>query len=392
MIEQDHLMEFLQGSDLAAWLQQRGALGIEQTADLLLQACEAIAEAHALGIVHRDLKPANLFVVRGADGLYSVKVLDFGISKVSGSGASTTDMGLTKTTAVMGSPMYMSPEQMEASRNVDARTDIWALGVILFELVTGKVPFDGETVPEVCVRIVSHSPPPLWNLRPDAPAGLEAIMLRCLEKDRTKRYANVAELAVALSEFGSKRGKASAERVLRVVQSAGLGGADSMPPSSSSPRPPGTIGGWGQNAARSLGAHKAALGGVAALGAFFGMAIVLAMMKSSGQASPVTVTAAESSPAPSRATSPVDVRSVPIGPAAATLETEPGAKPMFRVDAGLPVAPRTLSTVAPSGVGAAAHATPLGATATPPSKPNPNCDPPFTVDIAGIKHAKPECL
>jgi hypothetical protein len=106
----------------------------------------------------------------------------------------------------------------------------------------------------------------------------------------------------------------------------------------------------------------------------------------------VTVTAAESSPAPSRATSPVDVRSVPIGPAAATLEPEPGAKPMFRVDAGLPVAPRTLSTVAPSGVGAAAHATPLGATATPPSKPNPNCDPPFTVDIAGIKHAKPECL
>jgi serine/threonine-protein kinase len=159
------VMEYLEGSDLAAWLLQRGALPVEQAVEFLLQASEAIAEAHALGIVHRDLKPANLFVVRRADGLWSVKVLDFGISKVTALDASGPDANFTRTSAVMGSPLYMPPEQMAASRNVDARADIWALGVILYELLSGHAPFAGETLPEVCMKIAIEPPPAIRSLQ-----------------------------------------------------------------------------------------------------------------------------------------------------------------------------------------------------------------------------------
>ena len=147
------VMEYLDGTDLAGWLRQRGPLPIEEAIDFVLQAGEAIAEAHALGIVHRDLKPANLFCIRSADGRPTIKVLDFGISKVTNLSASASNLVKTQTATLMGSPFYMSPEQMEATHAVDARTDIWALGVILFELLTGKVPFYGETVPEVSLKI-----------------------------------------------------------------------------------------------------------------------------------------------------------------------------------------------------------------------------------------------
>src|SRR3984885_7032800 len=126
------VMEHLDGEDMAAWIKERGALPVEQALDFVLQACVAVADAHALGIVHRDLKPANLFCIRRSDGQLSIKVLDFGISKMTdltGSGQGS----MTRTSALMGSPLYMSPEQMRSSKDVDAKTDIWALGVILFE-------------------------------------------------------------------------------------------------------------------------------------------------------------------------------------------------------------------------------------------------------------------
>jgi serine/threonine-protein kinase len=181
-----------------------------------LQACEAIAEAHELGIVHRDLKPANLFRVRRADGRFSIKVLDFGISKVSAVGGSGSSMSMTGTAALMGTPLYMSPEQMSSSRGVDSRADIWALGVILFELLTGQVPFFGEHLPEVCVKIATHSPPPVRSLRTDVPAGIEAAIFKCLEKDRSKRYATVAEFCAAITPFGIPHSTASAPRNARL--------------------------------------------------------------------------------------------------------------------------------------------------------------------------------
>ncbi len=198
------VMEYLDGGDLSAWLEQRGALPIEQAVEFILQACEAIAEAHGLGIVHRDLKPANLFCIRRPDGILSVKVLDFGISKLTGSQLSGSGMGMTRTTSVMGSPLYMSPEQLQSSRDVDTRTDIWSLGVVLYELLTKQVPFAGETLPELCIKIVNQPTPLIRNVRPDVPIGLEQVVCKCLEKDRNKRYLNVAELAVALSQYGPR--------------------------------------------------------------------------------------------------------------------------------------------------------------------------------------------
>src|SRR5580704_3980153 len=196
------VMEFLEGDDLSGWLRARGPLPIEQAVEFVLQACVALADAHSMGIVHRDLKPANLFCVRRNDGQLVIKVLDFGISKVTGgTHPSDSGMSVTRTSAIMGSPLYMSPEQVQSSKDVDTRTDLWALGIILFELLTGGVPFPGETFGEIAVKIAARAPLSLRAYRPDAPVALENAMLRCLEKERDRRYANVAELAWALLPF-----------------------------------------------------------------------------------------------------------------------------------------------------------------------------------------------
>jgi serine/threonine protein kinase len=216
------VMEYLEGEDLAGWLQKQGALPIEQAVGFVLQACEAIAEAHSLGIVHRDLKPANLFCIRQADGQFCIKVLDFGISKMSGPAVMDGDMCLTKTAALMGSPLYMSPEQMESARDVDARTDIWALGVTLYELISGKNPFVRGSLPEACMAIARRSPPPIRVACPDAPADLEQAIFKCLEKDRAHRFENVADLALSLLDYAPHGGRASVEKITRILRTSGL--------------------------------------------------------------------------------------------------------------------------------------------------------------------------
>ena len=145
------VMEYLDGEDLARILARRGPLPIAETVDYVLEACEAVAEAHALGIVHRDLKPANLFLATRPSGKPLVKVLDFGISKAP---ASATDAGLTTTSSVVGSPLYMSPEQMTSAKSVDARSDVWSLGVVLYELLTAGHPFPAESVPALVIAVV----------------------------------------------------------------------------------------------------------------------------------------------------------------------------------------------------------------------------------------------
>ncbi|MFO7180346.1 MAG: protein kinase [Pseudomonadota bacterium] len=209
------VMEFLEGRDLAALVQQSGPLPPATAADYVLQACEAIAEAHTLGIIHRDLKPANLFLTTRPDGSPCIKVLDFGISKVTSAGSSGTELAMTRTQAIMGSPLYMSPEQMSSSRSVDARSDIWALGAILYELVSGTVPFEAETIPQLCGVILQEPPKPLRRARPDVPEAFEQIVLKCLEKDRGRRYQNVAELAAALGVFAPT--SPSPQRIARIV-------------------------------------------------------------------------------------------------------------------------------------------------------------------------------
>jgi serine/threonine protein kinase len=207
------VMEHLQGEDLAARLGRTGPLPIEEAVDFVLQACEAIAEAHGLGIVHRDLKPANLFCVRTSDDHATIKVLDFGISKVLDSAGLHAPGEMTRTSVVVGSPFYMSPEQMQAPRTVDARTDIWAIGVILYELITGNVPFPGETLPQIAVRVAKSPPPMLRVIRPEVPAGLDSVIERCLEKSPKKRYKSVADLAAALGRFGPRKALSSVDRI-----------------------------------------------------------------------------------------------------------------------------------------------------------------------------------
>lgn len=230
------VMEYLEGLDLGAWMAQRGPLEVEQAVEFVLQTCEAVADAHALGIIHRDLKPSNLFCVRRNDGRPFVKILDFGISKAIGTDTVSSGPGITGTHAMLGSPLYMSPEQMRASRDVDARTDIWSLGVILYELLAGKVPFNGSGIPEVCVRVSTEAAVPLGAYRTDIPLALENVVTRCLNKDRSARYANVAELAMALAPFGPRGSRDSAERIARVLHQAGLSGtALTSPPASEQP-------------------------------------------------------------------------------------------------------------------------------------------------------------
>jgi serine/threonine protein kinase len=211
------VMEYLDGSDLAAVLRSNGRLPIEDAVDYILQACEAIAEAHRLGIVHRDIKPANLFLAR-TDGVESIKVLDFGISKMTSFTGSDSDVGtMTHTGVLLGSPMYMSPEQLTSPREVDTRTDIWSLGVVLHQLLAGEPPFSGTTVTQISIGVVQQPAPLLEEIRPEVSPRLGAAVRRCLEKNRAQRYANIEELATALQEFAPPRSRASVERIYRTA-------------------------------------------------------------------------------------------------------------------------------------------------------------------------------
>jgi eukaryotic-like serine/threonine-protein kinase len=242
------VMEYLEGEDLAACLKREGALRIEEAVHLVLQACEAIDEAHKLGIIHRDLKPANLFCIRQSDGSRSIKVLDFGISKLTHTVPTMAGMAMTSAEAMMGSPLYMSPEQMQAPRTVDERTDLWGIGVMLYELLAGDVPFKGETIPQVCFHVTTQPTPPLRQVRPEVPAALERVVARCLEKERTKRFATVADLAVALLPFAPSE-KPTGFRAVRQSSSAELATSSvTVPPPSTrarkSPRQSVTDSSW----------------------------------------------------------------------------------------------------------------------------------------------------
>jgi serine/threonine-protein kinase len=210
------VMEFLEGSDLSQALERTGTLKIEDAIDYLVQGCDALAEAHSYGIVHRDIKPANLFLGKRPDGTAIVKVLDFGISKTQGAAVEN----LTKTMAAMGSALYMSPEQMRQTKSVDHRTDIYALGITLYELLAGKQPYYAETLPQLCAEILTGVPAPLRETRPDVPEDLARIIEKAYARDQQARFQTVSEFVVALAPFAPERSKSIIDRIARM---GGLG-------------------------------------------------------------------------------------------------------------------------------------------------------------------------
>src|SRR5688572_20988040 len=205
------VMELLEGADLERHLDDKGPLAIDEAIDFVLQACEAVAEAHRLGVVHRDLKPSNLFLTRSVDKRPLIKVLDFGLSKsVRGDKSSAS---ITRPLEIVGTPSYMSPEQLRSTRDVDERTDIWSLGVILYELVSGTLPFDNTSIPDLCASIVRDAPKPCPR---HLPKGIQDAITKCLQKNPDDRFQDITALAAALAPFAPD--DEHSERIARVRQ------------------------------------------------------------------------------------------------------------------------------------------------------------------------------
>jgi serine/threonine protein kinase len=196
------VLELLNGHDLAAELKRVGPLPVARAISIARQCCQALEAAHQKGIVHRDIKPDNIFLTTQHGESDFVKVVDFGISKFQEAAIELEEQrAITKTGIMLGTPYYMSPEQVSASKDVDARTDIYAMGVVLFQMLVGRVPFNDKSYPVLTFRIMSDPPPRVTTQRSDVPARLEAVILRTLAKDPDDRYDSMAELSDALAPF-----------------------------------------------------------------------------------------------------------------------------------------------------------------------------------------------
>jgi eukaryotic-like serine/threonine-protein kinase len=206
------VMEYLEGITLETRLKDGPALDVATACDFALQACEGLAAAHATGIIHRDIKPANLTLCPREEQSDLVKILDFGVSKIV-----DENQGLTRTQTALGSPLYMSPEQMRSARSADARADQWSLGAVIYRMLTGKLPFSAPSLPRLCVLVMEGSFAPMKTLCPDLPDPLVAAVERCLKVDPGERHADVAALAQALAPFAGVEGEISAQRCRKIL-------------------------------------------------------------------------------------------------------------------------------------------------------------------------------
>ncbi len=323
------VMEHLTGKDLEGVLEESGPLPVTTAATYVMQACDAIAEAHDAGIIHRDLKPANLFLTRRPSGSPCVKVLDFGISK-STSPEDQQGGSMTRTTAIMGSPYYMSPEQMRSSKNVDTRTDIWALGVILYQLSTGRVPFPGDTITEVCSGVLSEEPPPLVPTFAGISPEYDMIVRRCLAKRPEHRYQTARELMTALATVAGASPGTSGLNLPNAVATVALHGAPMITGVQPGAAPAATQAGWGTTQPTpKKGAPVAALAlaalavlGLAGGGGYF----YYAKSTAAAAAARAPETSEPSEPAPPQTPAPAETAAASAEPAAsAPAEPEPSA-------------------------------------------------------------------
>jgi eukaryotic-like serine/threonine-protein kinase len=384
------VMEFLEGNDIADELRRLGRLPMIEAVDFVMQAIEALAEAHASGVVHRDLKPGNLFLAHRADGSRRVKVLDFGISKAL-TGSSVEELSLTKTAALIGSPLYMAPEQMRSAKDVDTRADIWSLGAMLYEMLTGEPPYTGESIPQLCAALLHDDPIPLRQHRPEVPEGLEQAVLRCLMKDRNHRFPTVFELGRALLPYAQADSRIHVERAERVlgvtdVTMSGIALTErtSLPlssaPAVSKPITPlavtpaavlqpmdPTVNSWGQSGLVSAPKRRGRLLLIGALAAIFAAGGGLWAARGASE---------DGKPAAPAASATAEPQSTAV------------AKPV----APAPVEPAPASALAPAPVESAALAgTPAGLGATePPAKPKVAFTPPSKATLKKPEAKKPE--
>jgi serine/threonine protein kinase len=301
------VMECLSGLDLAAVLARRGPFPVDLAVECVLQACEALAEAHALGIIHRDLKPANLFLCEAVDGSPCVKVLDFGISRMSRRHGLSA---LTDPGTVLGTPSYMAPEQMEAAETVDARSDIWALGTILYELLVGKPPHTGESLPQIFMKIMRSRTPKPSSVRAGVPSGVDSIVKRCLAIEPEDRFQTVADLAWALSTVGTPHGRDSAARISRVFDKHT---AEATPSGTlRSTVPPPVVNAIGRSARRRAEWSTRHVVAAMASAAVFGTALVFGVLAAHGAIDAGVARAASHAPS---IDPPTDDGAVAISPA-----------------------------------------------------------------------------
>jgi eukaryotic-like serine/threonine-protein kinase len=374
------VMEYLEGQDLAQTLLARGPLPVDESVGFLLEACEAVAEAHSLGMVHRDLKPANLFLARRPSGKPTIKVLDFGISKIP---VTERDQIVTRTSTVMGSPGYMSPEQMMSSDKVDVRSDIWSLGVVLYELLGQRLPFQGNTMPELIASILQKTHQPLAQVRGDVPIGLANVIDTCLQKEPAGRYANIAELARALAPFGPSRSELSVERVEAVL---GVRPISVQPPplvgpvgASSAPMASAT---FSPTTSKAAGPPSRLLVPGLALLAFVVIAGIGGVVIVRASHKPATAPIA-----------PADSSSAALTSASVVMDPSPSSPPvassvtLIAAPPSEPVGPGKVRPSAPVRPSASA------APSSPPSAPQPvpSCHVVSYFDADGNKHFKQEC-
>jgi serine/threonine protein kinase len=404
------VMEYLDGHDLRAMIRRHGRLPPAVAIDFAIQICEGVAEAHAHGIVHRDLKPSNVFVTSRADGSDLVKILDFGISKWS---LPDSDLGEgTETGIILGSPKYMSPEQIFASSKVDARADIWSLGAIAYEMLSGRPPFDMPTFAQTCAELsTDRLPPSISALLPEVPPALETAIFRCFERSVEKRTQNVAELAGALLEaVGSPFASVVRARIEATL--ASRTGREGAPKESGSRiainsfdafQPAGLVAASGSTSQRSLpmttdssSRRQAewqrprrrrwvalAFGGMVVAGG--AMAALSPSQSAAPPASTASVTASAS--APPRPSSVAPQEPVSADPPSSadnapepSVEVRPRPRPAAVHARPQPIAQPSAAPTAPAPA----------PKATEPVKRN--CDPPYVLSADGIKSYKPECF
>jgi serine/threonine protein kinase len=408
------VMEHLQGQDLAALLASLGPPPIASAVEYAIQACEGLDEAHRAGIVHRDIKPSNLFLTRRPNGTPCIKLLDFGISKSVRMLHASEFLHSTSDHAVFGTPLYMAPEQMRAARDVDGRADVWSLGASLYELLSGMVPFPADSIVALAYRIANEAPASLREGRPEIPAGLERVVLRCLERDCQRRFPDARALAIALEPYRTHAAvptlrEPGEDDDMTVIDRPGLEppsaalADESLVTSSVS---------WGPQAPPLTRRRRRALAAAAAL---IGVGLTAAIALTRGEPAPtragatlvsapaVTIAAAVNAPAivslaplpdPTASTEPptvsvtdlpsVALRPVPVAPAA-PLATAPAAPAV--------AAPKP----DPDGILAPSPAPASSKSVARPAPPSirtdlPNCSPPYEYDELGIKIFKPECV